>query len=38
MDTFELFGIDALLTEEERAIRDTVRAFGDKELRPHVAT
>jgi glutaryl-CoA dehydrogenase len=38
MDTFELYGIDALLTEEERAIRDTVRAFGDKELRPHVAT
>jgi len=38
MDTFELFGIDALLTEEERAIRDTVRAFGDKELRPHVTT
>ncbi len=38
MDTFELFGIDALLNEEERAIRDTVRAFGDKELRPHVAT
>ncbi len=38
MDTFELFGIDTLLSEEERAIRDTVRAFGDKELRPHVAT
>jgi len=38
MDTFERYGIDALLTEEERAIRDTVRAFGDKELRPHVAT
>ncbi|WP_411286264.1 acyl-CoA dehydrogenase family protein [Lapillicoccus sp.] len=38
MDTFELYGIDALLTEEERDIRDTVRDFGDKELRPHVAT
>jgi glutaryl-CoA dehydrogenase len=38
MDTFGLYGIDALLTDEERAIRDTVRAFGDKELRPHVAT
>ena len=38
MDTFELYGIDALLTEEERAIRDTVRAFGDKQLRPHVTT
>ena len=38
MDTFELFAIDTLLSEEERAIRDTVRAFGEKELRPHVAT
>ena len=38
MDTFELYGIDALLTDEERDIRDTVRDFGDKELRPHVAT
>ncbi|MFI0366991.1 acyl-CoA dehydrogenase family protein [Actinomadura sp. 1N219] len=33
----ELFGVDDLLTEEERAIRDTVRAFGAKELRPHIA-
>ena len=38
MDTFELYGIDALLTEDERDIRDTVRAFGEKQLRPHVAT
>ena len=38
MDTFELYGIDALLTDEERDIRDTVRDFGAKELRPHVAT
>ena len=37
MDTFELYGIDGLLTEEERAIRDTVRTFGDRELRPHIA-
>ncbi|MGH3242981.1 MAG: acyl-CoA dehydrogenase family protein [Spirillospora sp.] len=33
----ELFGVDDLLTEEERTIRDTVRAFGAKELRPHIA-
>ncbi len=38
MDTFELYAIDSLLTDEERAIADTVRAFGAKELRPHVAT
>ncbi len=38
MDTFDLYGIDDLLTEDERDIRDAVRAFGDKELRPHVAT
>jgi len=37
MDTFELYGIDALLTDEERAIRDTVRSFGAARLRPHVA-
>jgi len=37
-DTFDLYGIDDLLTEDERDIRDAVRAFGDKELRPHVAT
>src|SRR5256885_16481121 len=33
----ELFAIDGLLTDEERAIRATVREFGDRELRPHVA-
>ncbi|MFI0481381.1 acyl-CoA dehydrogenase family protein [Actinomadura sp. 9N215] len=33
----ELFGVDDLLTEEERAIRDTVRAFGANELRPNIA-
>ena len=38
MDPFELYAIDGLLTDEERAIRDTVRDFGAKELRPHVAT
>ena len=33
----ELIAFDSLLTEEERAIRDTVRDFCDKELRPHIA-
>jgi glutaryl-CoA dehydrogenase len=37
MDTYELYAIDGLLTEEERAIRDTVREFGVRELRPHIA-
>jgi glutaryl-CoA dehydrogenase len=36
MDTFTLYAIDGLLTEEERAIRDTVRDFGTRELRPHI--
>lgn len=34
----ELIAFDSLLTEEERAIRDTVRDFCDKELRPHAAS
>lgn len=34
---FELFGIDSLLTDEEIAIRDTVRAFVDAKARPHLA-
>ncbi|MDQ2782863.1 MAG: acyl-CoA dehydrogenase family protein [Actinomycetota bacterium] len=38
MDTTELYAIDSLLDDEERAIRDTVRDFGDRELRPHIAT
>ncbi|WP_327142048.1 acyl-CoA dehydrogenase family protein [Nocardia sp. NBC_01327] len=33
----ELFAIDSLLDEEERAIRDTVRAFAAERLRPHIA-
>ncbi|MDQ3273701.1 MAG: acyl-CoA dehydrogenase family protein [Actinomycetota bacterium] len=33
----ELFAVDALLDEEERAIRDTVRRFCDERLRPRVA-
>jgi glutaryl-CoA dehydrogenase len=38
MHPFELYAVDGLLTDEERAIRDTVRDFGAKELRPHIAT
>ena len=34
---FELFAIDHLLSEEERAIRDVVRAFVDAEIKPYVA-
>ncbi|GAB2505456.1 acyl-CoA dehydrogenase family protein [Nocardia heshunensis] len=33
----ELFAIDSLLDDEERAIRDTVRAFAGERLRPHIA-
>ncbi|WP_420856545.1 acyl-CoA dehydrogenase family protein [Streptomyces mangrovisoli] len=33
----DLFAIDTLLSEEERDIRATVRAMGDRDLRPHVA-
>ncbi|HET7327966.1 MAG TPA: acyl-CoA dehydrogenase family protein [Nocardioidaceae bacterium] len=33
----ELFGIDDLLDDEQRAIRDTVRRFCDDRVRPHVA-
>ncbi|MFD6351121.1 acyl-CoA dehydrogenase family protein [Nocardia tengchongensis] len=33
----ELFAIDSLLSAEERAIRETVRAFAAERLRPRVA-
>lgn len=33
----DLIGIDALLTDDELAIRATTRAFADEQLRPHVA-
>ncbi|MFW0795166.1 acyl-CoA dehydrogenase family protein [Gordonia sp. CPCC 205515] len=33
----QLFALDSLLDEEEIAIRDTVRKFGDERLRPHIA-
>jgi len=34
---FGLFGIDDLLTEEEIAIRDTVRRFVQERIRPNIA-
>ncbi len=37
MTPTELFSIDGLLTDEERAVRDTVRRALDKEVRPHLA-
>ncbi|MBF6436870.1 acyl-CoA dehydrogenase family protein [Nocardia cyriacigeorgica] len=33
----ELFAIDALLSDTEREIRDTVAAFAAERLRPHIA-
>ncbi|QDQ96202.1 acyl-CoA dehydrogenase family protein [Tomitella fengzijianii] len=33
----ELFALDSLLSAEEIEIRDTVRAFGNKRIRPHIA-
>ena len=34
---FELFAIDHLLSEEERAIRDVVRTYVDASVKPYVA-
>ncbi|WP_203580798.1 acyl-CoA dehydrogenase family protein [Microbacterium hibisci] len=33
----DILGIDALLSAEEQAVRDRVRAFVDAEIRPHIA-
>jgi len=33
----ELYGIDALIEDEDRAMRDTVRAVMDETVRPHIA-
>jgi len=33
----DLFAIDSLLDEEERAIQDTVRRYCDDKIRPHIA-
>lgn len=34
---FDLYAIDSLLTEEQRAIRDTVKRYVDDRIRPEVA-
>ena len=36
-DPHDFLGIDALLSEEEILLRDTVRQYVDKEIKPHVA-
>src|SRR6476660_9324484 len=36
-DPHDFLAIEATLTDEERAIRDTVRDFAQSELAPHVA-
>jgi glutaryl-CoA dehydrogenase len=33
----DFLGIDSLLSEEERLLRDTVRGFVDKEIKPNIA-
>jgi glutaryl-CoA dehydrogenase len=37
MDPRDFLALDDLLTDEERAVRDTVRAFAADELAPHIA-
>jgi len=37
MTPLELFAIDGLLSDEDRAIRDTVRAYVEKEIKPNIA-
>jgi len=37
MSPLDLVGLDGLLDDEERAIRDTVRRVADDRLRPHIA-
>ncbi|MFE7173779.1 acyl-CoA dehydrogenase family protein [Streptomyces sp. NPDC057616] len=34
---FDLVAVDGLLSDEEREIQRTVRALGERELRPHIA-
>ena len=36
MTPFELFDIDHLLSEEERAIRDVVRDYVERRIKPEV--
>ena len=36
-DPLDFLGIDSVLSEEERLLRDTVRQYVEKEIKPHVA-
>ncbi|GAA2089725.1 acyl-CoA dehydrogenase family protein [Kitasatospora saccharophila] len=36
-DPLDLLGVDELLTEDERLVRDSVRAFTDRHVRPQLA-
>ncbi|QKW22636.1 acyl-CoA dehydrogenase family protein [Kitasatospora sp. NA04385] len=36
-DPLDLLGVDELLTEDERLVRNSVRAFTDRHVRPHLA-
>ncbi|WP_427016411.1 acyl-CoA dehydrogenase family protein [Pseudarthrobacter sp. P1] len=36
-ETYDLLNIDSLLSADELALRDTVRAFVDRRIRPHIA-
>ena len=33
----DILGIDSMLTDAERTVRDRMRAFVDAEIRPHIA-
>ena len=35
--TTDLLALDAQLSDEDRLIRDTVRRFGEEQIRPHIA-
>lgn len=37
MKPLDLFAIDRLLSDDDRAIRDTVRSYVDKEIKPQIA-
>jgi glutaryl-CoA dehydrogenase len=37
MDVLDLVDVDGLLGEDERAVRDTVRQFVGREVKPHIA-
>ena len=38
MSPSDLFALDFLLSDEERAMRDVVRSYVDNEVRPHIRT